>query len=267
MTPALATDGAAGAVVAARPAVPPARRAGAARLRLLTLPILLVAVWAVLYLWVSSQPLDSIEQRTLNAPYIQARLWEHLYLSALATVLVIALAVPLGVLLTRPFARRATPLVLGLANIGQATPAIGVLVLLTLRFGVGLGVALFSLVFYSLLPVLRNTIVGIDQVDRALVEAGRGMGMTRSAVLFRIELPLAVPVILAGIRTALVIAVGVATVATFVNAGGLGDIIINGIKLQRTPVLVTGSVLVASLALLVDWLGGVAEAVLSPRGA
>jgi osmoprotectant transport system permease protein len=241
MTPALATDGAAGAVVAARPAVPPARRAGAARLRLLTLPILLVAVWAVLYLWVSSQPLDSIEQRTLNAPYIQARLWEHLYLSALATVLVIALAVPLGVLLTRPFARRATPLVLGLANI--------------------------SLVCYSLLPVLRNTIVGIDQVDRALVEAGRGMGMTRSAVLFRIELPLAVPVILAGIRTALVIAVGVATVATFVNAGGLGDIIINGIKLQRTPVLVTGSVLVASLALLVDWLGGVAEAVLSPRGA
>jgi osmoprotectant transport system permease protein len=156
--------------------------------------------------------------------------------------------------------------VLGLANIGQAIPAVGLLVLLTLQFGVGVGVALFSLVVYSLLPVLRNTIVGIQQVDSSLIEAGRGMGMTRRSVLLRIELPLAVPVILAGIRTALVIAVGVVTVATFVNAGGLGDIIINGIKLQRTPVLVTGSVLVASLALLVDWLGGVVEAVLRPKG-
>ena len=253
-------------LAAARPVAPVNHAATFARLRLIGLPLLLVLVWVVLYAWVTSRPLDSIEQRTLNASYIPARLLEHIYLSAIATVLVIAIAVPLGVLLTRPFAERATPIVLGLANIGQAIPAVGLLVLLTLQFGVGVGVALFSLVVYSLLPVLRNTIVGIQQVDSSLIEAGRGMGMTRPAILFRIELPLAVPVILAGIRTALVIAVGVVTVATFVNAGGLGDIIINGIKLQRTPVLVTGSVLVASLALLVDWLGGVVEAVLRPRG-
>src|SRR5690606_34888508 len=111
-----------------------------------------------------------------------------------------------------------------------------------------------------------NTIVGIQQVDPALKEAARGMGMTRAQVLWRVELKLAIPVILAGLRTALVLAVGVATLATFVNAGGLGDLIVNGIKLNRTPVLVTGGVLTACIALLVDWVGGVAEEFLRPKG-
>jgi len=236
------------------------------RLRTFTVPILMVIVWIILFVWVVSQPLDSIEQTKLNVPYLQARILEHLKLTLAATVLVIAIAVPLGVILTRPFARGIAPLVIALANIGQSIPAIGLLVLMTLNFGIGFNIALFSLVVYSLLPVLRNTIVGIEQVDPHLIEAGLGMGMSRRMVLFRVELPLSVPVILSGIRTALVIAVSVSTVATFVNAGGLGDIIITGIKLQRAPVLVTGCVLLASLALLVDWLGGVAEAVLRPRG-
>jgi osmoprotectant transport system permease protein len=236
------------------------------RLRTFTIPILMVIVWIILFVWIVSQPLDSIEQTKLNVPYLQARILEHLKLTLAATVLVIAIAVPLGITLTRPFARRIAPIVIGLANIGQSVPAIGLLVLMTLNFGIGFNIALFSLVVYSLLPVLRNTIVGIEQVDPHLIEAGLGMGMSRRMVLFRVELPLSVPVILSGIRTALVIAVSVSTVATFVNAGGLGDIIITGIKLQRAPVLVTGCVLLASLALIVDWLGGVAEEVLRPRG-
>jgi osmoprotectant transport system permease protein len=229
-------------------------------------PLMLMLVWVALYVWVTSQELDSIERRTLNRDYLVARLEEHLRLTASATLLVVVIAVPLGVILTRPFAKALTPLVLGLANAGQAIPAIGLLVLLTLEFGVGFEIALFSLVVYSLLPVLRNTIVGLEQVDAFIIEAGRGMGMSRLSVLFKIELPLAVPVILAGIRTALVIAVSVSTVATFVNAGGLGDIIINGIKLNRTPVLVTGSIILTSLALLIDWAGGVVEDVIRPQG-
>jgi ABC-type proline/glycine betaine transport system permease subunit len=131
---------------------------------------------------------------------------------------------------------------------------------------VGFRIAIIGLVAYAVLPVLRNTIVGIQQVDPALVEAARGMGMTRAQVLFRVEMKMAIPVILAGLRTALVMAVGVATLATFVNAGGLGDIIVNGIKLNRTPVLLTGSVLTACIAFLVDWIGSVAEDLLRPKG-
>jgi osmoprotectant transport system permease protein len=222
------------------------------------IPILCGIVLLLLYFYIQSKTLDSIEQRTVNATYIHDRLIEHIKLTALASVLIIALSVPLGILLT--------PVVLALANIGQATPAIGLLVLLTIITQPGFRTAVIGLVAYSVLPVLRNTIVGIQQVDRSLVDAARGMGMTGRAILAKVELPLAVPVILAGIRTALVLSVGVATLATFVNAGGLGDIINNGIKLQRTPVLVTGSLLAVVLALAFDWLGGLFEDLLRPRG-
>jgi osmoprotectant transport system permease protein len=107
---------------------------------------------------------------------------------------------------------------------------------------------------------------GLQQVDQSTIEAGRGMGMTKLAVLRKIELPLAVPVILAGIRTALVINVGTATLATFVNAGGLGDIINGGLTTGREIVTLVGSVLAASLALFIDHLAGIAENRLSPKG-
>lgn len=243
------------------------RRSGRRRaLRHLGTPIFLAVVLLSLYLWVAGQHLDSIEQRTLNADYLRDRITEHLKLTALATLLVVVIAIPLGILLSRRRARWISPVILGLANLGQATPAIGLLVLLTIKLGVGFRVAMIGLVAYAVLPVLRNTMVGIQQVDPALIEAARGMGMTSGQVLRRIELKLAVPVILAGLRTALVLSVGVATLATFVNAGGMGDIIVNGIKLQRTPVLLTGSVITACIAFLVDWLGSVAEDVLRPRG-
>jgi osmoprotectant transport system permease protein len=132
--------------------------------------------------------------------------------------------------------------------------------------GVGFNEAIIALVVYSVLPVLRNTMVGLQQVDYSLVEAGRGMGMTRLGVLMRIELPLAVPVILAGVRTALVINVGTATLATFVDGGGLGELINNGLRLSRQPVVLTGGVLTAVLALFIDWLAGITEEVLRPRG-
>jgi osmoprotectant transport system permease protein len=114
--------------------------------------------------------------------------------------------------------------------------------------------------------VLRNTMVGLEQVGDDVKEAARGMGMTRNQVLRRIELPLASPTILAGLRTSLVFAVGTATVATFINAGGLGDMIVNGLKLQRYPVLFTGAVLVAAIAVLIDWLAGIVEDLVRPKG-
>lgn len=232
------------------------------------IPLLVAASWVALYVWVSGLELDSIEQRWLNAERITRAVVQHIQLSLVATLLVVLIAVPLGILLTRPFAKPATPVFIGLANIGQAIPSVGLLFFLALPFLLGIGprTAIVGVVAYSLLPVLRNTMVGIEQVDRTLIEAGRGMGLTRWSVLVRIELPLAVPVILAGVRTALILTVGTMVLATFINAGGLGDLINGGIVNNRRPVLLTGAVLTAGLALLVDWLAGVVEAVLRPRG-
>lgn len=239
------------------------------RIRLLrrtATPIIVFVSLGTLLLWLSTLELDSIEQRTLNWEYIGLRTLEHLNLTIVASVLVAVLAIPTGIALSRTRSRFARGFVLGLANIGQATPAVGVIILLAIIWQTGYTTALVALVVYSFLPVLRNTMIGLEQIDPFVVESARGMGMTSRQVLRRIELPLAVPVILAGLRTSLVFAVGVATIATFINAGGLGDMIVNGLKLQRFPVLLTGAVLVASIALLIDWVASVVEDVLRPRG-
>ncbi|MEP7021085.1 MAG: ABC transporter permease, partial [Pseudonocardiales bacterium] len=210
--------------------------------------------------------LDSIEKRSLDRQFLIERVIQHIELTAVSTVLVIAIAIPLGIMLTRPTMRRATPLVLAIVNIGQAVPSIGVLVLLALTFGIGFRYAVIALVLYSFLPVLRNTMAGLQRVERSLIDAGRGMGMTKRLVLTKVELPLALPVMMAGIRTALIINVGTATLATFTNAHGLGDVIDAGLKLDRRPVLITGAVLVGVLALSIDWLAGLAERFLRPKG-
>lgn len=234
--------------------------------RYLVMPILLLIACGGLYAYISGQQLDSIEARTLNAAFIQAKVFEHIWITVYATVGVILLAIPAGVLLTRPVMKRFTPTIVAIASIGQALPAIGVLVILALTVGVGFNITIAALIIFAFLPVLRNTMVGLQQVDEAVIESGRGMGMTKTAVLFKIELPLAIPIMLAGIRTALIIVVGTAALATFVNAGGMGDLINNGIKLSRFNVLFTGAVLTAVLALSVDWFAGVIEDVLRPKG-
>jgi osmoprotectant transport system permease protein len=243
------------------------RVAGAPRLlRYLAMPIFLGLVCLALYLYVGALQLDSIEKRILNTDFLISRVIEHIQLAVVSTAIVVVLAVTTGILLTRPGTRRVTPAIIGLANIGQAVPSIGLLVLFAITWDFGFWPAIVALVAYSFLSILRNTMVGLQQVDRSTIEAARGMGMTKTAVLFRIELPLAVPIILAGIRTALIINVGTATLATFVDAGGLGTVIDRGIRLGRDPVLIVGSVLTGVLALFIDWLASVAEDILRPKG-
>ncbi len=232
-----------------------------------TMPLILAVVCLVLYLYVSGRELDSIEARLLNADRLARAVWEHIQLAAVSTVLTLVIAVPLGVLLTRPFARRVQPYLITLLTLGQAVPTIAILVLLAVAFlFLGFGAAIVGLVLYAIVPVLLNTMVGLEQVDRAVLEAGRGMGMSKLTVLRRLELPLAVPVILAGIRTALVINVGTATLVTYINAGGLGDIIVGGLSTNRFTVQLVGAALTAVLALIIDYLAGIAEDVLRPRG-
>ncbi|SNS59516.1 osmoprotectant transport system permease protein [Geodermatophilus pulveris] len=231
------------------------------------LPVVLAVVCLVLWLYVSSQTLDSIEARSLNAATIRETLLRHVALTAVSTVLVVLIAVPLGIVLTRPFTRRVRGALLTVANIGQAVPTIGLLALLAVVFFfLGFWAAVVGLVVYAVLPVLRNTMVGLEEVDDAVLEAGRGMGLSQAQVLRRLELPLAVPVILAGIRTALVINVGTATLAAYINGGGLGTLIVAGFSTNRILVSLTGAILSAVLALLVDHLAGIAEDLLKPKG-
>ncbi len=233
----------------------------------LFMPVFLALVCVGLYVYVSNQELDTIEARSLNATNILNAIWEHIQLAAVSTVFVVLIAIPLGVVMTRPFTRSFRGVLLTLANIGQAVPTIGLLALLAVAFVfIGFSAAIVGLVAYAVLPVLRNTIVGLGQVDENILEAGRGMGISKFGVLRRIELPLSVPIILAGVRTALVINVGTATLAAYINAGGLGRIIIAGLSTNRITVQITGALLTAVLALLIDYLAGIAEDVLRPKG-
>lgn len=227
---------------------------------------LIVVAFGVLIWWLLTTDLTDVESSTLAPGAVWALTLEHLLLTVVSAVIVLAVAIPLGILLTRPALRRAAGPVMAVANIGQAAPAVGIIVLFGFWLGFGLQAAIAALVVYALLPVLRNTMVGLTQVDRQLIEAGRGMGMSAAAVLFRVELPLAVPVMLSGIRTALVLLVGTATLATFVNGGGLGLLITTGVTLDLTRVLIAGAILVALLALVVDWTGRVVELAVRPKG-
>lgn len=230
------------------------------------IPIVLVGSLIALYTYVQGRTLDDIESRELTSENLTQLVGEHLKLVAASSIIVVVLAIPLGVLLTRSGIRRASAVILPIANFGQAIPSIGVLTLFAIWFSVGFKYAVIALVLVSFLSVLRNTIVGIDGVDPSYTDAALGMGLSKTTVLFRVELPLAVPVILAGIRVALILNVGSAALATYTNAGGLGDLIDKGITLQRDPILITGGVLTACLALSIDWLAGIAERVLRPHG-
>jgi osmoprotectant transport system permease protein len=230
------------------------------------MPLLLTSILILLYFYVQGRELSSGEANRLNADAILTATREQIELTVVSTALVLAIAIPMGILLTRPFARSITPPAIAVFNIGQAIPSIGLIVLLAVVWDIGFRPVVVALVAYTVLPVLRNTMVGLRQVDASVIEAARGMGMTKRAVLTRIELPLAVPIIMAGLRTALTINVGTATLGALVGAGTLGTLIVAGIVQNKQLILVVGAILVAVLALLVDYLAAIAEERLRPRG-
>lgn len=229
-------------------------------------PAVIVLALLGTWLWFRGADLDSIARNSLAGGNVQLRLWQHIRLTVISTFFVLIIAIPLGIALTRDRLRKATPVAMAIANLGQAVPSLGLLVLLVFWLSVGPGTAVVGMVIYAVLPVLANTVAGLRAIDPGLVESAKGIGMSPLGVLTRVELPLAVPLILAGVRNALVLNVGTATLATFIGGGGLGDLISAGITNQRMPVLFLGSILTVALALLVDWLASLAELLLRPRG-
>jgi osmoprotectant transport system permease protein len=178
---------------------------------------------------------------------------EHLGLVALATLIAVAIGVPLGIAIARSPRLRGP--ILGFANILQTIPSLalfGFLIPVPLLGGIGARTAIVALVVYALLPIIRNTCVGIEGVDAAVREAAIGMGMTDGELLRLVELPLAAPMILAGIRIATVVGVGVAAIAAAIGAGGLGEYIFRGVSMVNSTVILAGAVPAALLALLLD---------------
>lgn len=229
-------------------------------------PIIILLMIAFLVIWLTSSDLDRIEEVTLNQEFLTKAIIQHLQLTFAAAALILVVSIPLGIVLSRPWARPLTPVILALANTGQAFPAVGLVILAAITFGFGFTVAVVAFAAYGILPILRNTIVGLQGVDPAIVESAKGMGMTSGQALRKVELPLAVPVIMAGVRTTLILTVGVAVLGVFVNGGGLGTVIVPGLKLGRDTVLVSGTLLTAIIAFTIDWIARVVERFLRPRG-
>jgi osmoprotectant transport system permease protein len=189
---------------------------------------------------------------------------EHLELTAIALVIAILIGVPLGVHIAR--ARFLSGPVLALVSTIQTIPSVAFLGFLIPFLGIGMKPAVVVLFLYSLLPIVRNTYTGVVGVDAAAVEAARGMGMRERQILLRVTIPQALPVLMAGVRTATVLCVGVTTVAALIGAGGLGSFIFRGIAMLNTRMILAGAVPAGALALALDLgLAGV-ERWITPRG-
>lgn len=204
-----------------------------------------------------------------NQQVVLALAWEHVWMVGLSLGIATLIGVPLGIIITRN--EQLAQKVIRIANIFMTIPSIALFglmipVLSLVNQGLGKVPAVVALVLYSQLPIIRNTYTAIRNVPPAVVDAGRGMGMSRWRLLVEVQLPIAVPVILAGLRTAAVMNIGIAAIATYVGAGGLGVLIQQGIDRAYEQMILSGAILVSILAILVDAFMALLERRLTPRG-
>ena len=225
---------------------------------------LVYALVAVFFIWaISNSYFDYIFSQSGTFLHL---LKQHLQLVLVSSLLAVIVALPVGILVTRRSFRRAEWIVSNTVNLGQTIPSLAVLALMISILGIGFKTAVFALFIYSLLPMYRNTVAGIDSIDENLIDAARGMGMKPIQILFRIELPNASYSILAGIRTAVVLNIGTAALAYVVGGGGLGVWIFTGIQLFDNGYLISGAIPVTLLAIFVDYLLRLLERKIVPKG-
>src|SRR5699024_702328 len=189
---------------------------------------------------------------------------QHIYLSFVSLLIGVLISLPVGMFVARH--RKYAETIIGVTAVLQTIPSLALFGFLVPLIGIGSKTALVALIIYALLPILRNTYAGLTGVDQSVIEAGRGMGMTPNQILKKIELPTALPFIMAGIRTATVLTVGIATLATFVGAGGLGDVIYRGLQSYNNELVLAGALPVAVLALLFDFALKLIEKKVTPKG-
>ena len=201
---------------------------------------------------------------TENSADILLKTWEHFYISFSALLLGVAIAVPLGIMLSKT--KKVAKIVLTVTSVLQTVPSLALLAIMIPFLGVGKVPAIVALCIYSLLPILNNTFIGMQSVNQNIKAAGTAMGMTPMQSMRMVELPLAMPIIMSGIRLSAVYVISWATLASYIGAGGLGDFIFNGLNLYKTELIVGGALLVTALALLVDFLLSRFERFMIPKG-
>ncbi|MEB6200241.1 ABC transporter permease [Mammaliicoccus fleurettii] len=205
-----------------------------------------------------------IEFLQVNGNELIQKTLEHFYISLSALLLAMIVAIPLGILLTRT--KTIAKVVLSIASVLQTVPSLAVLALMIPFLGVGKLPAILALFIYILLPILNNTFIGIKNVDKNVKAAGSSMGMTRLQEMFMVELPLAISVIMSGVRLSSVYAISWATLASFIGAGGLGDFIFNGLNLYQPDLIIGGAISVTLIALIMDFVLSKIENWVTPKG-
>lgn len=199
-----------------------------------------------------------------NGSYIWMQCWRHFLISIYGVLLAALVAIPIGIYIARRY--KLSVVVISLANIIQTIPSLALLSVLMVGLGLGPNTVIATVFLYSLLPILKNTVTAINEVDDSLLDVAKGMGMTKHQILTKVELPLALAVIMAGIRNALVVAIGVTAIGTFIGAGGLGDIISRGINMSNgSAVIWAGAIPTALMAVICDYLLGLVEKKLSKK--
>ncbi|AZB42461.1 ABC transporter permease [Bacillus sp. FJAT-42376] len=199
-----------------------------------------------------------------NGTEMLFKTWEHLYISLIAVLFGIIVAVPMGIALTRM--KKGAGVIIGFVNIIQTLPSLAILAFFIPLLGIGKVPAIAALFFYSVLPILRNTYTGVRGVNKNLLESGKGVGMTVWEQIRYVEIPLSIPIIMAGIRTSTVYLIGWATLASFIGGGGLGDYIFIGLNLYQPEFIIGGAVPVTILAVVIDYILSITEDKVTPKG-
>lgn len=199
-----------------------------------------------------------------NGNQLVTKTIEHFYISIVALLIAIVVAVPIGIFLSK--LKRTSNFVLMIAGVLQTIPTLAVLAIMIPIFGVGKTPAIVALFIYVLLPILNNTVLGVQNIDKNIKEAGTSMGMTRFQLMKDVELPLALPLILGGIRLSAVYVISWATLASYVGAGGLGDFVFNGLNTYDPLMIISAAILVTLLALIVDFILSLVEKWAVPKG-
>lgn len=191
------------------------------------------------------------------------RIVEHLFISSLALTLGIIVAIPIAILLANK--TKLVQFVIAICTVLQTIPSLALLAIMVPLFGIGIVPAVIALFIYSLLPILRNTVLGMRGVDPSLIDAAKGMGMSENQIIIKVQISLALPVIMSGIRLSAVYVIGWTTLASFIGAGGIGDLIFSGLANFDIPLIILGTLSVTTMALFVDLVLGKLEKLLAPK--
>lgn len=198
-----------------------------------------------------------------NGSYVLSQFMRHFLISIYGVLFAAIVGIPIGIFIARR--KKLAGWVINIANLIQTVPSLAMLSILMLGLGLGVNTVIVTVFLYSLLPIIKNTYTGMTQVDRDMLDVGKGMGMTKWQRLYMVELPLSISVIMAGIRNALVVGIGITAIGAFVGAGGLGDIIVRGTNAtDGTAIILVGALPTALMAIFTDWILGIIERKLDP---